>query len=763
MAEKKKEKVAPLPGYLMNLPQPPARKAEDLLNAYSGYPYTAISAIAQEVASTQIKLFKKTNTKTNQEKIEEIFEHPALSVLQYANEMSTQYELFESTQIYLELLGEAYWIVIRTGKTPREIYPVRPDWVQIVPDTQKMVKEYIYNPGGNNTDKVTIPAEMVVPFKTFNPKNPYRGRGAVQAAAIDIDIYDFSKEWNRSFFFNSALPGLVFTTDKPIDEKTAKRFLEHWKNNFGGKSNAHKVAFMGSGFKPDKVTQTMNELDFMEQQKMLRDDILATFKVPKTVLGLTDDVNRANAFATTRAFMERVITPRIRRLVLQLNEFYLPMFGEEGLFFDFVDPAPEDVELELKIIDSGLKYGWLSVNEARAKFNYDPVDGGDELKPAGQSMQEDQPNEDDPQDEDNKDDDKEEKGFLGKIGNILHKKNEKLRTIMAKKTIAPRPQKVFKHMIDVPRKRPEIIEQEQDKQEFKTMFKEAVSTLIAAQPQESDKGSKKKEFKNSGWSDEQKIEHWTKAMNRLKPYEEEAIELVRDLLEDDLATALAAVDANKSFMWQKGKEDDYLPDYESLARNWLETLLPFLRNVIIEEGDYTFDFLGTGQKFDPATMSASAFLESQGAEFVSGIIETTRDNLRRELVQAFQQGESVDQIKGRIRQVFEQASGDRAETIARTEVLRASNFASDEAYNQSGIVEAKEWLVEQDNRLCEFCEPLNGKVVDVDGDWFKKGDSYTVTTREGKKRTIKFEKFDVRYPPLHPRCRCTLIPVLGEL
>ena len=100
--------------------------------------------------------------------------------------------------------------------------------------------------------------------------------------------------------------------------------------------------------KIDKATTAAKYFDFNEQMKNLRDDVLAVYKVPKTVLGLTEDVNKANAQATTAAFMERVITPRMRRFVDSLNEFFVPMFtgDDNSLFLDFTDPSPQDVAVQ---------------------------------------------------------------------------------------------------------------------------------------------------------------------------------------------------------------------------------------------------------------------------------------------------------------------------------------------------------------------------------------------------------------------------------
>jgi len=81
----------------------------------------------------------------------------------------------------------------------------------------------------------------------------------------------------------------------------------------------------------------------------------------------------------------------------------------------------------------------------------------------------------------------------------------------------------------------------------------------------------------------------------------------------------------------------------------------------------------------------------------------------------------------------------RTETIARTEILRASNEGRNQAWKQGldeGFInpsQEKEWSTNLDDRTCEECAPLDGERVGVTDD-FPWGD-----------------------PPIHPNCRCTVL------
>lgn len=106
---------------------------------------------------------------------------------------------------------------------------------------------------------------------------------------------------------------------------------------------------------------------------------MGIFRVPKTILGITEDVNRANAEATEYVFSKRVIRPRMEFIVDRLNEFYLPLFGldQKEYRFAFTDPTPQNVELKLKANETGLRAGYLTINEVREEEGRDAIDGGD--------------------------------------------------------------------------------------------------------------------------------------------------------------------------------------------------------------------------------------------------------------------------------------------------------------------------------------------------------------------------------------------------
>jgi hypothetical protein len=73
---------------------------------------------------------------------------------------------------------------------------------------------------------------------------------------------------------------------------------------------------------------------------------MEAFGIGKTMLGITEAVNRATSEAAEVIFAKWLIVSRLDRIKGALNTNYLPLFGPlgEGVEFDYRSPVPEDLD-----------------------------------------------------------------------------------------------------------------------------------------------------------------------------------------------------------------------------------------------------------------------------------------------------------------------------------------------------------------------------------------------------------------------------------
>ena len=360
---------------MSDFPIPPALNTEAYLKLYGqvGWLFGCISRIASSVASTEWKLYQ-----VNGRGKEEIERHPLLDMLNYVNPFQTGQELFEITQMYLDLAGESFWVLNRNGwGTPVEVWPAPPSRMQVVPSKKKFIAGYIYQYG---TDIVPFETDEIIHIKYPNPANPYRGIGPAQSIGIDLAAELFSSQWNRNFFYNDASPGLVLTYPDNLSEDEYTRLKEQWRQRHQGVAQAHKMTILTGGGKIDRAVISQRDMDFWRLRKVNRDVILGAYGMPLTIMGIEGPGSRARAEADAYVFAQYVIKPRLTRIREKLNEQLCPLFGK-GLELDFADPVPENRELKLQEAVSGVNAGFLTVNEARPRTDDRPGGGGRDSRP----------------------------------------------------------------------------------------------------------------------------------------------------------------------------------------------------------------------------------------------------------------------------------------------------------------------------------------------------------------------------------------------
>jgi HK97 family phage portal protein len=327
------------------------------VNAYGavGVVFAIVNRTSTAVSQPDWHLYRKSYDNRvvyeGQEQRTEVTRHAALDLLNKPNKFMTRQELFEISQQHLDLTGEAWWVVTRSGVggIPLEIWPVRPDKMRPVPDPVNYIAGYIYtDPDGN---EIPLTTNEVIFIRMPNPVDMYRGMGPVQAVLTEVDSTRYSSEWNRNFFINGAEPGGIIQVDRRLEDDEFDEMTMRWEEQHKGIANAHRVAIIEQGqYVERKFSQ--RDMQFVELNQLSREVIREAFGISKFMLGLVDDVNRATADASEYTFAKNLTVPRLDRFKGAINNDLLPMFGNTAMSieFDYDSPVPNDEVQDATII-----------------------------------------------------------------------------------------------------------------------------------------------------------------------------------------------------------------------------------------------------------------------------------------------------------------------------------------------------------------------------------------------------------------------------
>jgi HK97 family phage portal protein len=273
----------------------------------------------------------------------EVLQHPALSLWNNPNPFMTGEQFREIGWQFMELVGEWYWILNRgpSGRgIPIEMWPVRPDRMEPVPDPKNFLAGWIYT--GPNGEIVPLLASEVIQLKYPNPLDMYRGMSPVQALLADIDSAKYTAEWSRNFFLNSATPGGIVTFQKRLSDTEFNEFVSRWREQHQGVARGHRVGVLEQGATWDNNTYTMHDMQFVELRNLSREVIREAYRIHQAMLGNSEDVNRANAQTAEEIHVAWHEIPRLKRQRTVLNNMFIQMWGDTSYNreFDFADPSP---------------------------------------------------------------------------------------------------------------------------------------------------------------------------------------------------------------------------------------------------------------------------------------------------------------------------------------------------------------------------------------------------------------------------------------
>jgi len=152
------------------------------------------------------------------------------------------------------------------------------------------------------------------------------------------------------------------------------------------------------------------------------------------------------------------------------------------------------------------------------------------------------------------------------------------------------------------------------------------------------------------------------------------------------------------------------------------------------------------------TDEIEAWLLTNAKSLSKTAVSTLYKEVSEQLAVAIEEGLSIPKIKERLNELYGLSKA-KAEQVARTEILKASNKGWIEGARQSGVVEGKQWLAYVDQRCCPECASMDGVTMALD----------TGFSTKGGEELFDYTGDALQHPPLHPDCRCTLVAIVKQL
>lgn len=241
--------------------------------------------------------------------------------------------------------------------------------VDIVTDQITFVKEYLYD--GRTTFK---PSE-IFHFKDLSNTSIYRGSSRLLSCRESVNTLYKMQEFQKSFFDNGAVPGMVFTTENTLSTAAKEKTIQYWMQRYNPRTGARRPMIVDSGLKPVPLTQgNFKDLDFENSINQNNAKILNALGVPQV---LFDGGNNANISPNLRLFYLETVLPIVRSFVSAVERYFGYDVEPITAGVSALQPELKDVSAYLTSLVNG---GIITPNEARTELRYEKLTGSDEIR-----------------------------------------------------------------------------------------------------------------------------------------------------------------------------------------------------------------------------------------------------------------------------------------------------------------------------------------------------------------------------------------------
>jgi len=663
---------------------------------YSRWIFSCVNLISNKLAETEWRLYQMNK----KGEVVELLDHELLGLLYKFNDQMTKFDSLKLSFIYFLLQGQSPWVLDKNekGKT-EQIFVVPPTQLKVAgKDENGNPTQYKYNGTIYSKDKVII-------FKNPDPNNPKVGRSHIEAIREVAETDDKMTKWNKNLMISGAKPSVVVEVPAILQPDEQKLLQEQFNEAYGGFENANKVMVLSNGAKMNPYSIPPKDLEWIQGRGMNRDEILSVFGVPKILLGLEGQYNRATAETSEMVFGKYTLDPIMTMITEQLNEFLVPIFGD-NLYLDFESFAPEDSELQLRWLQAGTNV-WLTVNEARESLGKEPLIGGDSIYQSIANVPTmTEGKKDCDCGHDHKDNTKRELKAVN-LSSVPLSKQRKIKI------------KINSRNIRKKRFGEEIASKAIEKLEKKQRDKEAVLSVKVGEAKESrldlDDAAKEKIWRNYVELKDNVASGWKQKF--LQIFERQAKELQAKLNKKD---------------FKKIKPAELLFDEDEEIELTMRIIEPQYFASLALGADAGVSLINEPKINLASIPKVREWTERVAEKYAKDITKTTAEQFTKLITDGVEAGQSPAALSESIQGYLETVAESRADMIARTESARALTAGEAFAWEEYDIKECEWYLAGSDP--CEVC------VSNSMADW---------STKEAQQGVVEYS---------HPNCECTFLP-----
>jgi HK97 family phage portal protein len=167
--------------------------------------------------------------------------------------------------------------------------------------------------------KIFMKPEDVVWVRRPHPIDPYLSLTPLESAGVAVEIENLAKIYNRNYLMNDGRPGGLLVLRGEIDDDDKEELKSRFRGNIS-RVGYTSVISADDGVDYVDTSASPRDVAYAQLRQITKEEILAAFGVPETVIGNAAGRTFSNASEEIRVFWMETMLPHLEPLAKSLDE-----------------------------------------------------------------------------------------------------------------------------------------------------------------------------------------------------------------------------------------------------------------------------------------------------------------------------------------------------------------------------------------------------------------------------------------------------------
>ena len=331
--------------------------------------FTVVNKRAKATARLPLKVYDR-NDQDRPEADNDYFRllrrpNPRMSPVTYWLWVSSMFDIY----------GEAIVVKVRdSSRQVRELWPLHPALVDV--EERDGRRWYVRR----DRDGLRWSEDDVIHHRTFNPLSTFRGFSPLEPLRQTLLNEDAARRATAAFWRNGARPGFALSHPGVLSDGAGRRLKAQFDAISAGVDNTGSTVVLEEGMKPEQLSLTAEEAQYIETRKLNREEVCAAYDMPPTAVGILDHATYSNITEQLRSVYRDTLAPHLKGFEADLEMQLRPDFGD-GFYAEFLmdEVLRGDFETRTQAWATAIQTGQATSAEARRAENRPFIDGSDQL------------------------------------------------------------------------------------------------------------------------------------------------------------------------------------------------------------------------------------------------------------------------------------------------------------------------------------------------------------------------------------------------